>query len=93
MYNFLPVFLLEQFARFANAYFLFVAVLQTIKEISITNGVPMTFVPLSIVLLFDGLVTGREDYKRHKDDARANESKCACRVDRVRHEAGEWPQV
>lgn len=52
------------------------AILQTIKDISITNGIPMTFVPLSIVLLFDGLVTGREDVKRHKDDARANQSKC-----------------
>ena len=58
--------------RFANAYFLLVAILQTIKSISITNGVPTNFIPLSIVLLFDGLVTAREDYKRHVDDSKAN---------------------
>ena len=76
LWNFLPVFLLEQFRRFANAYFLFVSILQTIKEISITNGLPLTFVPLSVVLLFDGAVTAREDVKRHADDARANTSRC-----------------
>ena len=75
-YNFLPRFLLEQFARFANAYFLLVAILQTIKDISITDGIPSTFLPLSAVLSFDGFVTAREDYKRHKDDARANQSTC-----------------
>lgn len=73
-YNFVPVFLFNQFTRFANAYFLCVAILQTIPEISITNGVPTTFLPLSIVLGFDGLVTAREDYKRHQDDAKANAS-------------------
>jgi hypothetical protein len=51
-----------------------VAILQTVPDISITNGVPTTFLPLSIVLSFDGIVTAREDYKRHVDDARANSS-------------------
>ncbi len=71
-WNFLPVFLFEQFGRFANAYFLLVAVLQTIPSISITNGLPTNLLPLSIVLSFDGVVTAREDYKRHQDDNRAN---------------------
>jgi hypothetical protein len=51
-----------------------VAILQTVPDITITNGVPTTFLPLSIVLSFDGIVTAREDYKRHVDDARANSS-------------------
>ena len=76
LWNFLPVFLLEQFRRFANAYFLLVSVLQCIQEISITNGLPLTFVPLAVVLFFDGAVTAREDVKRHADDARANTSRC-----------------
>ena len=75
--NFLPLFLLEAFARIANAYFLFVCVLQSIPAISITGGLPTSALPLSIVLLFDGSATAREDYKRHKDDAHANNSKSA----------------
>jgi magnesium-transporting ATPase (P-type) len=74
-WNFLPLFLLEQFARFANFYFLIVSVLQCIPAISITNGAPTNFFPLGIVLAFDGIVTAREDYKRHVDDDKANNSK------------------
>lgn len=62
----------------SNFYFLCVAILQTVPEVSITNGVPATFLPLSIVLGFDGIVTAREDYKRHQDDARANSSESEC---------------
>lgn len=71
-YNFVPLFLIQQFSRFANAYFLFVCILQTIPSVSITGGVPTSLVPLTFVLFFDALVTAREDYKRHCDDAEAN---------------------
>lgn len=71
-WNFVPVFLFQQFSRFANAYFLLVCVLQCIPVISITNGIPTSIFPLAFVLFFDGLVTAREDYKRHRDDAKAN---------------------
>jgi phospholipid-transporting ATPase len=59
----------------ANAYFLMVCILQSIPEISITNGVPTSFLPLGIVLIFDGVATAREDYKRHVDDHRANNTR------------------
>jgi len=49
-----------------------VCILQAINEISITNGVPTSAIPLAFVLFFDGIVTAREDYVRHRDDARAN---------------------
>jgi cell division ATPase FtsA len=62
------IFLLEQFSRFANAYFLLVCCLQVIPSITITGGLPTAGLPLTMVLLFDGVVTAREDYKRHKDD-------------------------
>jgi hypothetical protein len=52
-----------------------VSVLQCIPAISITNGAPTNFFPLGIVLAFDGIVTAREDYKRHVDDDKANNSK------------------
>lgn len=77
-YNFVPVFLLEQFMRMANAYFLFVCILQSIPTISLTGGVPTSLLPLSVVLLFDGVVTAREDYKRHVDDHKANNSESEC---------------
>ena len=54
-----------------------VACLQCVPAITITNGIPTTFLPLSIVLGFDGVVTALEDYKRHKNDARANSSTSA----------------
>jgi magnesium-transporting ATPase (P-type) len=71
-WNFVPLFLFQQFSRFANAYFLCVCILQCIPQISITSGIPTSIFPLSFVLFFDGLVTAREDYKRHQDDAKAN---------------------
>ncbi len=75
LYDFLPLFLLEQFSRFANFYFLIVCVLQSIRDISITNGLPATALPLVVVLAFDGIVTANEDIKRHRDDFKANTSK------------------
>jgi hypothetical protein len=48
-------------------------------------SLPTNFLPLGVVLLFDGVVTAREDYTRHVDDRKANTSKgaalvlgCAC---------------
>jgi hypothetical protein len=76
-WNFLPLFLLDAFQRLANFYFLVVCILQSIPEVSITNGVPTSFLPLGVVLLFDGFATAREDYKRHVDDDKANNSKSA----------------
>ena len=69
------MFLFEQFSRAANFYFLVVCVLQTIPSISITGGIPTTLLPLAIVLLFDALVTIREDWKRAKDDRITNTKK------------------
>jgi len=43
-----------------------VCVLQAIPEISITNGVPTTALPLAFVLFFDAIVTAKEDYNRHR---------------------------
>lgn len=48
--------------------------MQMIPHITITNGIPTTFIPLSVVIGFDGVVTALEDYKRHQNDARANSS-------------------
>lgn len=71
-YNFIPLFLLQQFRRGANFYFLVICILQIIPSISITNSVPTTAIPLAAVLLFDGIVTAREDYVRYRDDQISN---------------------
>jgi hypothetical protein len=60
----------------ANRTLRFVIILQCIPSVSITAGVPTYTISLGLVLLFDGIVTAREDYKRHKDDNAAN-SRCA----------------
>lgn len=70
--NFVPVFLFQQFSRFANSYFLFICILQCIPSISITGGIPYSLIPLTFVLFFDGVVTAREDFKRHQEDQAAN---------------------
>jgi magnesium-transporting ATPase (P-type) len=49
-----------------------ICILQVVPQITITNGIPTTAIPLAFVISFDGIVTAREDYLRHKDDARAN---------------------
>lgn len=74
--TFLPLFAIEAFSKFANTYFLIVSVMQAIPVISITDGVPLSLVPLTAVLLVEGIVTGLEDKQRHKDDRTANSSKC-----------------
>ncbi len=44
----------------------FVCVLQALPSVTITAGVPTYAFSLSLVLLFDAIVTATEDYKRHK---------------------------
>lgn len=56
--NFAPLFLLEQFSRAPNIYFLAICVLQTVPTVSLTNGVPTTAIPLAAILAFDAAITG-----------------------------------
>jgi len=72
-----------------------VAVLQCIPAISITSGIPVTFLPLGVVLGFDGVVSAREDYRRHADDARANASESQLSGARIRclQSPRCWPRL
>ena len=77
IYNFLPKFLLEEFnpaTKVANCYFLAIASLQCIRQISNTNGVPTTLIPLFFVVLVDGFFHILEDISRHRADREANSS-------------------
>ncbi|KAL9646480.1 hypothetical protein ABK040_006474 [Willaertia magna] len=72
--NFIPKNLFEQFQRFANCYFLLVAVLQLIPTLSPT-GQFTTFIPLSMVLIFTMLKDAYEDIRRRYSDNVTNRRK------------------
>uniref|UniRef100_A0A3P9MY19 Phospholipid-transporting ATPase n=1 Tax=Poecilia reticulata TaxID=8081 RepID=A0A3P9MY19_POERE len=71
LFSFLPLNLFEQFSRLANAYFLFLLLLQLIPQIS---AVPWftTAVPLLIVLSVSGVKDANDDINRHKQDKQVN---------------------
>lgn len=76
-YTFLPKFLMEEFnpnTKVANCYFLLIAVLQCIPQISNTGGYPTVLLPLTFVVTIDGVFAALEDITRHKADTEANSS-------------------
>lgn len=78
IWSFLFLFLFEEFDprnRIANVFFLSVCCLQCVPPISNTNGYPTTLVPLSLIVITDGIFAALEDYQRHKADYIANSSK------------------
>lgn len=80
VYNFLPKFLLEEFnpkSKIANCYFLILAVLQTVPQITNTEGYPTVLLPLSFVVIVDALFAAIEDYSRHSADKEANNANAA----------------
>ncbi|CAK0802325.1 unnamed protein product [Prorocentrum cordatum] len=72
-YTFVPKNLFEQLTQLANAYFLLIALLQVIPEISNTGGYPLTLIPLSFVLVMGAIKDGFEDWRRHVSDRSENE--------------------
>lgn len=70
--NFFPRVLLSQVRRPSNLYFLFIAALQTIKEVSNTNGVPTILLPLMFVFVCSAIKEALEDRERHRADAVMN---------------------
>lgn len=71
VYNFVFKFLKEQFSKYANVFFLFVAIIQQIGDLSPTNKFG-TVIPLTIVLLVSAAKEILEDTKRHAQDAETN---------------------
>ncbi|KAL0592513.1 hypothetical protein ABG067_000077 [Albugo candida] len=75
MYTFLPRVLYAQMKRPSNLYFLFIALLQSIKDISNTNGFPTILLPLSVVFLCSALKEALEDRERHRADRITNQKR------------------
>jgi len=84
--SFLPKFLYEQFRKYANIFFLTIGLLQQIPGISPT-GRYVTLVPFLIILAITALKEIVEDFKRHLEDRKINDSK----VKTVRN--GQWEEV
>ncbi|NXG67568.1 AT8B2 ATPase, partial [Hemiprocne comata] len=66
-FTFLPLNLFEQFQRIANAYFLFLLILQISSLAWFT-----TVVPLVLVLAVSGVKDAIDDFNRHKSDKHVN---------------------
>ena len=70
-YDFFPKALLFQFFRYANCYFLLIAIVQIFPAVSPLSPVT-AIVPLVIVLLISIIREGIEDYYRHVSDEKEN---------------------
>lgn len=70
--TFLPLNLRDQFSKFANIYFLMIIILQMVRPISLTGGIP-TNAPTLVVVIFISMVKDLiEDLSRKKEDDRLN---------------------
>ncbi|KAL2918308.1 aminophospholipid translocase [Polyrhizophydium stewartii] len=69
--TFIPRFLFEQFSKYANMFFLFVAIIQQIGDLSPVNKYG-TVLPLCIVLAVSAAKEIMEDLKRHAQDVATN---------------------
>ncbi|KRX02230.1 P-type ATPase, cytoplasmic domain N [Pseudocohnilembus persalinus] len=71
--NFIPLNLCDQFSKLANIYFLFIGILQMIPSITISDGKPVMYMPLTIVLVVSALKDLFEDLKKYKQDQEENQ--------------------
>ncbi|XP_049826027.1 probable phospholipid-transporting ATPase IA isoform X3 [Aethina tumida] len=69
--RFIPLFLFEQFRRWANVFFLMIGLLQQIPDVSPT-GRYTTIVPLIFILSVSAIKEIIEDIKRHRADDEIN---------------------
>ncbi|XP_076426679.1 putative phospholipid-transporting ATPase IM isoform X2 [Peromyscus maniculatus bairdii] len=89
--TFLPINLFEQFQRVANAYFLFLLILQLIPEISSLTWFT-TIVPLVLVISMTAVKDATDDYFRHKSDNQVNNRQSEVLIDsRLQNE--KWMNV
>jgi len=73
--SFVPKFLLEQFMRLANFYFLVISLIQMSSAELAPTGQYYTFVPLMIILALTAIKELIEDLRRHRQDSEVNNKK------------------
>ncbi|XP_068594421.1 phospholipid-transporting ATPase ID-like [Brachionichthys hirsutus] len=91
LFTFLPLNLFEQFQRIANAYFLFLLVLQVIPQISSLSWFT-TVVPLVLVLSVTAAKDATDDINRHRSDNHVNNRKVQVLIDR-KLQSEKWMDV
>ncbi|XP_045459534.1 probable phospholipid-transporting ATPase IA [Melitaea cinxia] len=84
--SFVPLFLFEQFRRYSNCFFLLIALLQQIPDVSPT-GRWTTLTPLILILSVSAIKEVVEDFKRHRADDETNRRK----VEVLRE--GRWQSI
>ncbi|OMJ08248.1 putative phospholipid-transporting ATPase DRS2 [Smittium culicis] len=72
-FTFIPKFLLEQFSKYANVFFLFTSCIQQIPGVTPTSRYTTLF-PLLVVLFATAVKEMIEDFKRHSSDREVNTS-------------------
>nr|CAI5827527.1 unnamed protein product [Callosobruchus analis] len=65
--TFLPIFLFEQFRKWSNVFFLLIALLQQVPDLSPT-GRYTTIIPLTFIMTVSAVKEIIEDVKRQRDD-------------------------
>lgn len=70
--NFIPLNLFSQISKPANVFFIFMAIMQMIKEISLTKGIPTVAISLVMIIVVSMVKDFFEDFKRWKSDAQEN---------------------
>ncbi|CAH2092341.1 unnamed protein product [Euphydryas editha] len=84
--SFVPLFLFEQFRRYSNCFFLLIALLQQIPDVSPT-GRWTTLTPLILILSISAIKEVVEDFKRHRADDETNRRKVEVLRD------GRWQSI
>lgn len=91
--TFFPKFFLEQFRRYSNIFFSFIALFQQIPNVSPT-GRYTTAVPLICILGVSAIKELFEDMKRHKADRKVNESEiCVLNKTTLKWDLMRWQDV
>ena len=82
IYNFLPLNLFEQFHRFANVYFVFIAILNFVPQVGAIDPY-LALGPPIFILTVTAVKDGYENYRRYKSDREIN-----CTLSKVYCQAG-----
>lgn len=76
--SFFPMNLFEQLMKMANAYFLFLTLLQLVPGLGDYYGAATTLMPLMFVVGVSMIKDAFEDNKRRKSDNEENNMICQC---------------
>ncbi|KAF4078777.1 hypothetical protein AMELA_G00185370 [Ameiurus melas] len=91
--SFIPKNLFEQFHRFANVYFVFIALLNFVPVVNAFQPV-LALAPVLFILSVTAIKDLWEDYRRHRSDQEINHMDCLvyCRTER-RYVERYWKEV